>query len=427
MEKTDNQKPQKYIVSLDNGIREEEPITMEVFNNFSDGSKLVQLNQNVFGVYKENSTQPETMYIDDYDIIKSDIAELLDVEHEESKRVVSEDANLGVFTVLNYSKDLETRISATTIINNVVKYINNNLLNKEEATWISEIFRLPSTKESPIKDPKQIEDTIRLGMKCLEIEIEKRTGYSLAEASREALHKNYIRMILFDFIIGRKHRGFDYYIVTSLTQNNEPIWNACHLAPISVTNGIEKDALVGDNNYNINNKFLDREEVIKVLFSAFYPEIQKQTEALNDATRLYKDAINRIIYNNTDVDAAMSLEDLITTNIDIVTKLQTAKEKEKNIKTNKIERTMATQSINVRVTAKLDLIQKKYPINPKEHPELIRDLKKQNTNPDDINLIVEKENGANKGFASVAVLISTVAFICGIAAGIVYVLLTFGN
>ena len=76
---------------------------------------------------------------------------------------------MGVFTVLNYSKDLETRISATTIINNVVKYINNNLLNKEEATWISEIFRLPSTKESPIKEPKQIEYTIRLGMKCLEI------------------------------------------------------------------------------------------------------------------------------------------------------------------------------------------------------------------------------------------------------------------
>ena len=99
---TNIQPEQKYIVSLDNGIRREEPITMEVFNNFKDGSQLVQLNNNVFGVFKSNSLNPDTMYIDDYDIIKSDIAELFDVDHEESKRIVTEDQNIGVFTLLNY-------------------------------------------------------------------------------------------------------------------------------------------------------------------------------------------------------------------------------------------------------------------------------------------------------------------------------------
>jgi len=70
----ENNETNRYIVSLDSGIREEEPITMVVFNNFSDGSKLVQLNNTVFGVYKENSLKSETVYIDDYDIIKCDIA-----------------------------------------------------------------------------------------------------------------------------------------------------------------------------------------------------------------------------------------------------------------------------------------------------------------------------------------------------------------
>ena len=57
---------QYYIVSLDNGIRKEEPVTIEEFNSFKDGSKLVRLNNTVFGVLNVNSLNPDTMYIDDY-------------------------------------------------------------------------------------------------------------------------------------------------------------------------------------------------------------------------------------------------------------------------------------------------------------------------------------------------------------------------
>ena len=124
MDKTNSDK-QLYIVSLDNGIRREEPVTMNVLNSFKDGSQLVQLNKNVLGVYKSNSLKPETIHIDDYDIIKAEIAELLDVDHEEIKRLVNEEHNIGIFTLLNYSKNIETRISATTVLNHIINYINN--------------------------------------------------------------------------------------------------------------------------------------------------------------------------------------------------------------------------------------------------------------------------------------------------------------
>ena len=91
---------------------------------------------------------------------------------------------------------------------------------------------------------------------------------------------------------------------------------------------------------------------------------------------------------------------------------------------NKVERTMATQSLNVRVTTKLDLIQKKYPINPKDHPEIFD--KKDKLDKEDIRLIVEKEKNKN-GFASSVILISIISLICGIGIGIAYVLMTFGN
>ena len=87
---------------------------------------------------------------------------------------------------------------------------------------------------------------------------------------------------------------------------------------------------------------------------------------------------------------------------------------------------MATQSLNVKVTAKLDLIQKKYPINPKDHPELRLGRKKKDEKKDGVKLVVE-ESSKKTGFANVGVLISIIALICGLALGIAYVLLTIGN
>ena len=150
------------------------------------------------------------------------------------------------------------------------------------------------------------------------------------------------------------------------------------------------------------------------------------SEALNDAKKLYKDAINRIIYNNTDLEHAIDIEKVVNTNFDIVAKLQEEKERQENKenKINKIEKTMATQSLNVRVTAKLDLIQKKYPINPKDHPELLNKKKIEKERKENVKLVVENKKA---GFATTAVIISIIALICGIGFGIAYVLVTLGG
>ncbi len=429
MDNTQNK--QFYIVSLDSGIREEEPVSIEVYNNFSDGSQLVQLNNTVFGVLKKNSMNESTMYIDDYEIIKADIAELLDIDHENTKRIVTEDQNIGVITLLNYSKDIETRISATNVINDIVEYINNGQMSQENSIWISNTLRIPAVaKGNAIKDPTQIESLINLGMFSLTTDIEKKTGMPMDEKEKKALRKNYIRMILFDNLIGRKYRGLDYYLVSSVNEQGKPTWKNVRFAPISISNSLEKDAMVGDNEYFINNRLVDKKVLMNVLFTSFYYEIKKVTESLSEATRLYKDAINRIIYNNTEIEKATVLEDLIDDNLSLIKKHQTEYEKNqsKENKMNKVEKTMATQSLNVRVTAKLDLIQKKYPVNPKDHPELIKNIRKQSKEKkEEVKLMVEKEKSTKSGFASSAIIVSAVAFICGIASGIVYVMMTFGN
>lgn len=419
---------QCYIVSLDNGIRNEEPVTIKVFNNFNDGTQLVRLNENVFGVYQSYSLNPDTVYIDDYNIIKADIAELLDIDHEETRRIVTEDRNIGVFTSLNYSQNIETRFSASSIFQQIVEYINEGKITGEEALWVSDVLHTPQAqKGNAIKDKEKIKDIIELGFYALNKKIIFETVEDLDEKSLDALKKSYIRMILFDMLINRKYRGLDYSLITEIASDNTPLWNTAHFCPISVANNIEKDQLVADNEYCINNYLVDRNVTLSVLFEYYYHEIKKISESLSDASRLYIDAITRIIYNNTELNKASELEKIVVDNLKKISKFQ--KEKEKLIssenKLNKVEKTMATQSINVRVTAKLDLIQKKYPVNPKEHPELFS--KKEHKKEENLKLTVEEEKSTSKGFTNTAIIISAVSLICGIGLGIAYVLITMGS
>lgn len=424
------EKNQCYIVSLDNGIRREEPITIKVFNNFSDGTQLVQLNQNVFGVYKSYSLNPETMYIDDYDIIKNDIAELLDIDHEETRRIVNDEQNIGVFTSLNYRQNIETRISATAIFQQIVDSINNGIITGDEAIWASGVLRLPATsKGNALQEDIQIKDLVELGIYAILKKISLEKGEPLNSAGQEAIKKAYIRMILFDMLVGRKYRGLDYSLICELNNSGNPSWDSVHFGPISVSNSIDKDDMIADNEYMLNNRLVNKEKLLNILFEEYYNDIKKISESLNDAIRLYDDAITRIIYNNTDLEKGKEIEELILGNLNDISKCQ--KDKEKQIssekKMNKVEKTMATQSINVRVTAKLDLIQKKYPINPKEHPDLLFGRKKKKNKDEKIKLIVEEEKASKSGFANSAILISAVALICGIGFGIAYVLLTIGG
>ena len=420
---------QMFIVSLDNGIHNEEPITMKTFNNFQDGSQLVQLNETVFGIYKNNSGDPNTSYIDDYDIIKSDIAELLDIRHENNRRIVTEDKNIGIFTELNYSQNLESRISITNILQSVINNINAGLLDEKKATGYNEVLQMTkATKDTPLDNNEDIKKVIDLGLNSIFDKLEIERKIPLENETKKNIRKNYIRMILFDYIVNRKYRNYDYSIITKIDNNNNQTWENSYFAPISVSININKENSVPDNIYMINNKYVKKEKILPTLYEYYYKDIKKLTETFSDALKLYKDAISRIIYNNTNLNKAKELEKIVANNFEEIAKIKKEKENKeyKEKKINKVERTMATQSINVKITNKLDLIQKKYPVNLKDHPEL---LESQNTKEKDekVKLIVEEEKNKDVGFTSTIIITSVVALICGIGAGIASILLLFGN
>lgn len=424
MERLEMNENQLFVVSLDNGIKEEEPINIKVYDTFNDGSQLVELNNAVFGVYKSNSLNPDTEYIDDYDIIKADLAELLDIDHEEVHRVVNSEKNVGVFTLLNYSKDMETRISATSIFNNIVRQINEGQINGADSLWFTNTLKISEvTKGNGIINEEQIKNIIEMGICALTHTIESSSGMPLEEKKKKALRKSYLRMILFDLLIGRKYRGLDYYLISSVNQNQDPIWLDARFGPISISSSIEKDNSVNNGEYSINNFTLNRKALLKVLYDNYYYEIKKITEQLTSATKLYKEAMNIIIYNNTTVDKGTIFEDVIDEALSQMNELQKEKNKVLKKEINNVERTTETHSINIGVMKKYAFIIKKYSGSPT--PEAIK--KAYEKRGERLSLMVENNLKAQGGFVSTATIISIIAFVCGVAFGIVYVLITFGN
>ena len=90
-------------------------------------------------------------------------------------------------------------------------------------------------------------------------------------------------MILFDYLIGRKYRGLDYCLISKVNEQSKPIWKDAYLSPISVSNSLDKDFMVGEGEYVLNNKLVDKNILLEVLFNKHYREIKKMTESLNDA------------------------------------------------------------------------------------------------------------------------------------------------
>ena len=84
----------------------------------------------------------------------------------------------------------ETRISATTILNHVIGYVNNGYVAPSDVEWISETFALPKTeKGNAIKDHKQIENIINLALYSLQTEIETQSKQRMTAAQKDLLKK----------------------------------------------------------------------------------------------------------------------------------------------------------------------------------------------------------------------------------------------
>ena len=129
-----------------------------------------------------------------------------------------------------------------------------------------------SSKNTPLDNNEDIKKVIDLGLNSIFDKLEIERKIPLENETKKNIRKNYIRMILFDYIVNRKYRNYDYSIITKTDNNNNQTWENSYFAPISVSINISKENSVPNNMYMINNKYIKKEKILPTLYEYYYKD-----------------------------------------------------------------------------------------------------------------------------------------------------------
>ncbi len=238
--------------------------------------------------------------------------------------------------------------------------------------------------------------------------------------------EEYYDMIILDLLMGQKTRnGSDYYYYTEL----EGTTIKAHIIPglLNYTFESEDKGQV----YSLNDFPVNIDVLIDKLFNNNYMFIKRVIDSLIPSIVEYKDCISRIIYNNTSVENAKKLEEMIFYNIDkFVAKAHSIKSIKEHL--SKIEKISSTTKIHLEGVNRIIEFQHRYPTTKQEILEKEDKITrlKQNENGDyeatlDEGVKVtlnQDEELAPTGYTSSGMLSALIAFVCGLGFGLAYII-----
>lgn len=355
---------------------------------------------------------------DDSEVIRSEIADLLGMPVPKVFRLTRKESNTetqGIY-IRCALETTDTVVSLDDKFNHINSLVQGGQYNKEDYPEYA-IERNEPT--NPITDPNVIYQIIAKGVKGLPLgELNDK------QAGRKVIAE-YTHMILSDLITGQVSRnGNEYYYFTRVEEQSNKIDEAGNSIPMPHRKIAEIIPGVGhyryasktipENVYGLNGFYVDRDELLHVLFEFCYEYIADIVKPLREVSSKYKECIHSIVAANTDEQTASDLERIYTANIDKLCELEQAKTKNGN----QVELVSSTTRLNLGAVSRITTFMEKYKIveQKEEKQQLEGDsrltLKMEDTKPEN-----------NSGYVS-AVLVGTImAFVCGLGVGLAYILI----
>lgn len=369
----------------------------EIHLTFSEANPYqVAINNNVTGIIK----CPNNPYLNQYEIIMSEIANLLDVDSALVYRITNENDESALFCKSVCSSE-ELLITMDYIFKKLYeKYIRST---QSAEHWMSKALAIPNaTIEHPITDEQNLKTLIDMGINAAF------DAFAIKDNNPDEFKTNYLSMILFDILTNQQRRNaVDYSIIVDKSTK------AAQLAPLYTYNNSSNKEL-----YYLNNRLVNRYELAKVIYKEYYKYIKEMSRCLTEHHQAYMKSITLICENNTDETHAHEIINTIKSNIDFISEL----EKEQSglsLTETKVDYTQTTIRINQIVMKKNLLFQNKYP--EKQISSL--EIDSEELQEDEGIKISVEEALPQSGFSNAFIITSITAFICGLGAGIAYFLL----
>lgn len=352
----------------------------------------------------------------DNEIIRNEIGKLLGINMPSVCRISTSDKRKEGLMV---DTNLKTNVEPT-IIASVFKEKENLYMKMDRASAIAMndyVAYFPT--EEDLKNPQTTLAMLLKGATSLPY------NSITNKIEQRRFIEEYYDMIVLDLLTGQKTRnGEDYYYYTTMEKDSI----IGHIIPGLLNYSWSSES---EQEYSLNDFPVSIDVLMDKLFSNSYVFIKGVVDSLASSLADYKDCISRIIFNNTNMENAKKLEEMIFHNIDrFVAKAYSIKRISEHL--SKIEKISTTTKINLASVNRIIEYQHRYPTSKQEiieNNDKITRLK-QNENGDyETNLgegvkltLNNDEELAPTGYASSGMLSALIAFVCGLGFGLAYII-----
>ena len=360
-----------------------------------------------------NNMVPAFLKVSDKDsiakeIIMSDIAFLLDIEVSMVYKVTNDRDEEAIISK-SVCNQQELLISMDYVFKKLYQKYSSGI--SASSNWMTRALQIPeSTEENPLTAENDLKELIDMGINSAY------EAFNIQDKRPNEFKNKYLSMVLFDYITNQKTRNANDY---SIIVNKDT--KLSRLSPLYSIGNIAEDEI---KTISFNNRIVERNSLINVLYKYYYPYIKELSQCISLHNETYLKSIKLICDFNAKSELADKILTQIKKNIDYIQKLDA--QYSGAIKETKIDYTQTTIRINQTVMKKNLLIQNKY-------PEKLLQSRCLEVNP---VIEEEKETGVKiscekpikqSGFSNVFLITSAIAFVCGLGVGIAYFLIMFNK
>lgn len=390
---------------------------VKVINPTNEGQPTNQDNSLIcFATF--NRTKEEI----DNEIIRNEIGKLLGINMPNICRISTADRKQnGLIVDTNLKSDTIPTIASQSFSNKQSLFLH---MDQASAKLMVDYVAYFPTEED-LKNPQTTLAMVLKGASSLPYK-----QVSTRESQQKFIEE-YYDMIVLDLLTGQKKRnGEDYYYYTEEVNTPKGPVTKGHVIPglLNYSFNVEnKDA----DTYYLNDFPVNVDVLMGQLFTNSYMFIQRVVDSFISSLVDYKDCISRIIYNNTDIENAKKIEEMIFHNIDrFVAKAHGTKKIAERL--SKIEKISTTTKMNLESVNRIIEFQHRYPTSKEEildNALQITRLKQnedgdyEGTIEDGVKLTLSKdEDLPATGYTSSGLLSALIAFVCGLGFGLAYII-----
>jgi hypothetical protein len=312
-----------YLLSYDQGIKVLEQANVKEVKDLNPYLKVVNINKVNKGFQKENSVN------NDYELIMSDIAYLLDIDYAKTYRIFDKDMLPKGIININFEEENERFLT----LEEALKYI------EEE----SSSFTLTQT----LKDYH--DKHIRFGLKEIKTKKEYKENIeyvldlfkALPDITKEniaELRSSYLNMKVFELLTNSLNNNLSN---TGIIVNKESKKYTYRLSPSYNKYTVEIPTIKTDQTI-CNFYIVNKRELLNVLIQNYYKDIKQVLSLITDNKKSLLAIISQIIKEHLNYDEYNKYYELVSENIIMIEELLSIKK----ISTNDTEDDKETHKLN---------------------------------------------------------------------------------